>query len=67
MTKQHIFDQITARIIEQMEDADLKGWKKPWTDLGSAEGTGLPRNIEGRPYRGANVFWLWLATRSRSG
>lgn len=57
MTKPNIFQQITDRIVAQLE-AGVRPWSKPWTS--AQVSGGLPVNAEGRPYRGANVFNLWM-------
>lgn len=53
-----IFQQITDRIAAQIEQG-VRPWAKPWSDKRQAVALDLPHNIAGRPYRGANVFWLW--------
>lgn len=58
MKSAEVFDKIAAGIIAKME-AGVRPWAKPWTSRpGSLT---VPHNIKGRAYRGANVFWLWLA------
>jgi antirestriction protein ArdC len=46
---------ITDAIIARLE-LGTRPWKKPWT------GTPTPRPLRscGTPYRGANIFWLWM-------
>ncbi|MCK4717771.1 MAG: DUF1738 domain-containing protein, partial [Thermoplasmata archaeon] len=46
------YEVITDQIIGLLEKGTVP-WRKPWT------GGGLPRNINGRPYRGVNVFVLY--------
>ncbi|BAI99020.1 antirestriction protein [Sphingobium sp. TA15] len=46
---------ITDAIIARLETG-TKPWVKPWT--GSAPQR--PLRVCGTPYRGANIFWLWL-------
>jgi antirestriction protein ArdC len=48
------YDVVTDRIVEALERGTVP-WRQPWTV--AADG---PRNIDGRPYRGINV-WLLLA------
>ncbi len=57
-----IFQEITDRIAAQL-DQGVRPWAKPWN--ASAAALDLPQNYDGRAYRGANVFWLWLAGESR--
>jgi antirestriction protein ArdC len=59
-----IFVEITNSIAAQLEQG-VRPWSKPWTDRHSGP-TDLPHNYDGRPYRGANVFWLWV-TASANG
>jgi antirestriction protein ArdC len=54
MKTDELFAQITDALVAKLE-AGVAPWSKPWT----AEG-GLPRNLSGRTYRGANSFWLSL-------
>ena len=52
-----VFQQITNSIVAQLETG-VRPWAKPWR-----EGVGFsdfPRNLSGRAYRGANVFWLQM-------
>lgn len=58
-----IFQEITDRIAAQIEQG-VRPWSKPWSDKRSVA-IDLPHNIAGRPYRGANVFWLWCAQEAR--
>ncbi|WP_257538979.1 ArdC family protein [Sphingobium sp. CFD-1] len=56
-----IYEQVTARIISQLEAGRLP-WVQPWVKAG--EGTGacpaLPRNaLSGRDYSGINILLLW--------
>lgn len=49
-------------VTEQVLDALSQGvapWRRPWTQAEA------PRNIDGRPYRGINVFLLTLVAHSR--
>jgi antirestriction protein ArdC len=48
------YDVVTDRIVEALEEGTVP-WRRPWT-----VGADGPRNIDGRPYRGINV-WLLLA------
>jgi antirestriction protein ArdC len=60
MKSAELFAQITDRIAAQI-DAGVAPWRKPWT----ADSAGLPRNVSGRAYRGANTFWLALAQAAK--
>ncbi|USN15572.1 DNA primase [Brevundimonas phage vB_BpoS-Kikimora] len=57
-----VFDKIAATIAGKLESG-VRPWSKPWTARGSA--LALPRNIEGRAYRGANTFWLWMEQEAK--
>jgi antirestriction protein ArdC len=55
--KAHVFEQITAQVIEAMQRDDIAPWQRPWSVSGT--GGGLPRNaVSGKPYRGINVIAL---------
>lgn len=56
-----IFQEITDRIAAQLEQG-ARPWSKPWD--ASAAMPDLPRNFEGKPYRGGNVFWLWATAQA---
>ena len=47
--------RITNQIIERLE-AGTKPWVKPWRGLPVSR----PLRSCGTPYRGMNVFWLWM-------
>ncbi|WP_420607411.1 ArdC family protein [Novosphingopyxis sp.] len=51
--------RITAAIIEKLE-AGTKPWVRPW------RGAALSRPLRscGTPYRGMNVFWLWMVAEA---
>jgi antirestriction protein ArdC len=52
-----IYDQVTARIVDQLKHVDPRDWRMPWH--GEA---GLPYNaVTGRAYKGGNVIALWVA------
>lgn len=57
-----VFDKIAATIAGKLE-MGVRPWAKPWTSQGCA--LAMPHNIEGRAYRGANVFWLWMEQEAR--
>lgn len=49
------FADLMISKIEMVDD----DWKKPWFSL---SGGGLPQNIDGREYKGSNMFLLYLLT-----
>jgi len=51
-TKREVYEIVTDRIIERMEQGAIP-WERPWNSA-----IGLPRNIQGRQYRGINVWIL---------
>lgn len=52
-TKQHAYQRVTARILEQLEQGTVP-WRKPWTTDGR-----FPANlVSGKDYRGVNVMLL---------
>jgi antirestriction protein ArdC len=55
MKNQDLYDSITNKIIEELEKGNCI-WKKSW------KGSGIPVNyVSKKPYRGINVFLLYLA------
>jgi antirestriction protein ArdC len=48
-------DRITQEIIARLE-AGTRPWIKPWRGLPVSR----PLRACGTPYRGMNVFWLWM-------
>lgn len=55
--KTDLYDNITARILEQLDKGSVP-WRKPWANYGTAA---MPRNaISKRPYSGVNVPLLWI-------
>jgi antirestriction protein ArdC len=55
-----LYDEVTQRIITQLEDGRLP-WVQPWGRPGRAA-LSLPRNgITGRRYSGVNILLLWGA------
>ena len=57
-----VFKKIADTIAGKLE-MGVRPWAKPWTSRPGA--IAMPHNIEGRAYRGANVFWLWLEQEAR--
>ena len=56
-----IYEQVTARIISELEAGRLP-WVQPWAKAGEGAGCGpaLPRNaLTGRNYSGINILLLW--------
>lgn len=55
-----LYDEVTAKIIDQLEAGRLP-WVQPWGAVGGAA-LSLPRNgITGRRYSGVNILLLWGA------
>lgn len=62
MKAAELFDKISASLAAKLEQG-VRPWAKPWTSKPGA--MSLPHNMTtGKAYRGANVFWLWLAQES---
>ncbi|MDQ1153429.1 ArdC family protein [Brevundimonas sp. SORGH_AS_0993] len=58
--KASLYDEVTARIVAQLE-AGVFPWVQPWGRPGGAA-PGLPRNAAtGRRYSGVNILLLWGA------
>lgn len=56
----NLYDEVTARIIAELE-AGRRPWVQPWSTAGGAA-PGLPRNaLTGRSYSGVNILILWGA------
>jgi antirestriction protein ArdC len=53
--KRDLYAEVTARMIEALEDGILP-WRKPWTSMGSHRNL-----VSGREYRGINVFLTALS------
>ena len=53
-------ETITNAIIARLE-AGVRPWRQPWT------GTAISRPLRqcGTPYRGMNVFWLWMVAQAQ--
>lgn len=61
-----IAQTITDRIISELEKGSTP-WVKPWKNLRSTPGHGMPYNpVSGTLYRGINHFWLSMAQGSYS-
>nr|NUR36578.1 DUF1738 domain-containing protein [Sphingomonas sp.] len=55
-----LYDEVTARIIAELEEGRLP-WVQPW-DRAGGSGPGLPRNaLTARSYSGVNILILWGA------
>lgn len=55
-----IYEQVTARIIEQLEKGVVP-WRRPWATVGG----GMSLNVvSDKPYRGVNVWLLSLAAEA---
>lgn len=59
MAKRDIYQEVTDRIIAEMEQGVLR-WVKPWSRDKAGLASGFPVNaISRRPYSGVNVLQLW--------
>ena len=57
--KPNLYDEVTARIITELE-AGRAPWVQPWGTPGAKAGLGLPKNaLTGRTYSGVNILILW--------
>jgi len=57
--KPNLYDEVTARIIAELE-AGRAPWVQPWGAPGAKAGLGLPKNaLTGRTYSGVNILILW--------
>lgn len=54
MKANELFEQVTADLVTAIEDG-ASGWRMPWHQLAAG---GLPRSVDGRPYRGWNALVL---------
>lgn len=61
MKAEDLFEKVTADLIAAIEDG-AKDWRMPWHRLGAA---GLPRNADGRAYRGWNALVLAMVAAAR--
>lgn len=64
MKTDELFQTIADRIRTQLE-AGVRPWSQPWSAGHDARDYSLPHNLSGRPYRGANSFWLAMAQHAR--
>lgn len=60
MKAQELFEQVTADLVAAIEEG-AGNWRMPWRRLGA----GLPRSVDGRPYRGWNALVLAMAAGGR--
>lgn len=59
MKADELFQTIATTLAAKLEQG-VRPWAKPWNAAPSP--TDLPHNVTtGKAYRGANVFWLWMA------
>ena len=56
-----LFEKVTAELVAAIE-AGARGFRMPWHRLAAG---GLPRNVDGRPYRGWNALVLGLTAADR--
>ena len=54
-TKNNALSSLVEKFVALMEGGELPPWTQPWNGGGRM---GAPRNADGRPYRGINVFAL---------
>ena len=59
LAKQSPAARITAAIIEKLE-AGTKPWVRPWRGAAPSR----PLRSCGTPYKGMNVFWLWMVAEA---
>ena len=54
------FNELTAKLIDTIENGETGEWLKPF------KSGGLPKNYSTqKPYRGANVLFLWMMAQER--
>lgn len=57
--KPNLYDEVTARIIAELEEGRAP-WAQPWGTPDAKAGLGLPKNaLTGRTYSGVNILILW--------
>lgn len=61
MHAEDLFEKVTAELVAAIE-AGAGGWQMPWRRLGAA---GVPRSVDGRPYRGWNALVLGMTAGNR--
>lgn len=61
MHAEDLFEKVTAELVAAIE-AGAGGWQMPWRRLGAA---GVPRSVDGRPYRGWNALVLGMTAADR--
>jgi antirestriction protein ArdC len=61
MKASELFEQVTADLVAAIE-AGASNWRMPWQRLATA---GLPRSVDGRPYRGWNALVLAITAADR--
>jgi len=61
--KTDVYSEVTNKIVSALETAGE--WKRPWFAAAGTDAT-LPINLDGRPYRGVNVFLLWITAKSQN-
>lgn len=61
MQANELFEKVTADLVRAIEDG-ANGWRMPWQTLGRS---GMPRSVDGRPYRGWNALVLALTAASQ--
>ena len=62
-TKNEALNRLVEKFVAMMENGELPPWTQPWKGGGRM---GSPRNADGRPYRGINVFALAVTAMANS-
>ena len=63
-SKPDIYAEITARIVEQLEQG-TRPWIKPWSAGHAAGPISRPLRHDGKPYQGVNVLVLWMEAEKK--
>jgi len=61
MKAEDLFEKVTADLVAAIEDG-ARDWRMPWHRLAAG---GLPRSVDGRPYRGWNALVLAMVAADR--
>lgn len=61
MKVEHLFEKVTADLVAAIKDG-ARDWRMPWHGLAAG---GLPRSVDGRPYRGWNALVLAMVAADR--
>src|SRR5262245_36510831 len=63
-TRRDVYQSVTDRIIAAL-DAGVVPWRRPWGTPRAGD-DGRPRSVDGRSYRGVNV-WILSVTAAMAG